>query len=490
MRRYLQFLFLAMAFLLAGCVAQDGQVNDSTNPSKSSSSSSSSSSTSSSSTSSSGYFDDLANCNLEKNPSGLYCRVRQDDQLCGCDVIKGQPTCGCATFPVDAAGQFVKVCNLNNQCENPRWSANCNSNVAPCNWQTRQGDWARCDIGGNCLWSGASAASSSSSSSTSSSGAVVFKPGDWNAASCTLNKSENHPCQYRTELSVCGCNEGTCGCASTTNAVDPNLVWSQTRCHDYSPNRPCKAAAVNYWINCDATSNRCDFESGVYGQPGWSTCTGSTCSWSSSSSSSSSSSGASLQSTMVNTANQNNPRGCSESSVLECQLNDGISFKLRHFDTLVAAINAGSTEAAVYGADPSKLGDIKAPAPLTFTEDQFFTGGKAVTLTNTDLLATTLPTSATVRTGRFSYKIPVADWVRARVEIRLVPISGIMDRKVDYQVTIESQSPRTFTFISSDSSYSEQILAGQILAGDGSIDIDFDFPSDEIGVGSILLVKD
>ncbi|HEY6528331.1 MAG TPA: hypothetical protein VIZ65_06525 [Cellvibrionaceae bacterium] len=515
MRTYLKFLLLAVAFLFAGCVAQDKQAqgNETTNPPKISSSSSSSSgatvSSSTSSTSSSGYFDNPSNCNLEKNPTGNSCNARQGNQICGCAVIKGKATCGCATFPVDASGQFTQVCDYNNQCTTPHWTANCSSNVAPCEWKTNQGDWARCDIGGYCVWSGTSASSTSSSTSTSnsSSGTVVFKPGDWNATSCTLDKPENHPCQYSNELSVCGCSAGTCGCAAKNNAVDPNLVWGQTSCSEYSPNRPCRASGKNFWINCDTSTTRCDFERGVYGQPGWINCTGSNCSYyietgspsssstsssgsfsTGSSSSSSSSGGAFFYSAMVNTANENNPRGCSESSILECQFRASLTYQNRQFDTLVAAINTGSTETAFYGAAPLNLGDIQAPAPLAFTEDQFFTGGKAVTLTNKELLATTLPTSGTVRTGKFSYKIPATGEVRA--EIRLVPTKGSKELRMDYQVNIENQGPRTFTFDSINSGYAEQILVPRyVLVDDGFLEITFDFPSDEIGVGSILVVK-
>lgn len=520
MRTYLKFLLLAVAFLFAGCVAQDKQasLNETTNPSKTSSSSSSTSgatvASSTSSTSSSGFFDNPSNCNLEKNPTGNYCSARQGNQLCGCAVIKGKATCGCATFPVDAAGQFANVCDYNNQCTAPRWAANCSGSVAPCEWKTNQGDWARCDIGGYCVWSGTSASSTSSSTSTSnsSSGTVVFKPGDWDASSCAANKPENHPCQYSTELSVCGCSDGTCGCAAN-NAVDPNLVWGQTSCSDYSPNRPCREAGKNFWINCDATTARCDFERGVYGQPGWINCRGSNCSFyvgpSSSTSSSTSSSGgfntgsssssssgmsfgtssgAFFYSTMVSTVNETNPRGCSDSSILECQYRAGIAYNYRQFDTVVAAINVGSTETAFYAAAPLNIGDIKAPAPLAFTEDQFFTGGKAVTLTDKELLATTLPTSSTVRTGKFSYKIPATGEVRA--EVRLVPTKGAKEIRVDYQVNIENQGPRTFTFDSSNSGYAEQILVPRyVLVEDGFLDITFDFPSDELGVGSILVVK-
>jgi hypothetical protein len=185
------------------------------------------------------------------------------------------------------------------------------------------------------------------------------------------------------------------------------------------------------------------------------------------------------------TAVQNNPRGCSDSSILECQYRGGFAYKPRAFETVVSAINVGSAETVFYGASPQNIIDLQFPAPLAFTEDQFFTGGNTVTLESQGL---SVPTSSSVRTGKFSYKIPATGEVRA--EIRLVPTSGIKARLVDFHVNIENQGLRTFTFNSDNGGYFEQILVPRyVLVEDGFLDISFDFPSDEIGVGSILVVK-
>lgn len=174
-------------------------------------------------------------------------------------------------------------------------------------------------------------------------------------------------------------------------------------------------------------------------------------------------------------------------------INVGVEGRLAYirFNTLFAAINTGSVE--------SPLG-LDSFSDIQFSEDQYYTGGKSVDrirvveteqarALNANYEGGVLPSSYTVRTGQFSYEIPVAS-DQVVVEIHVVPLQDEPYVDVPFSVKIEDRDPIIRTFERTNKAPLPHIQGLVFLdaqVNDGSLTLGFDLPEDYFGVSAIIV---
>lgn len=161
------------------------------------------------------------------------------------------------------------------------------------------------------------------------------------------------------------------------------------------------------------------------------------------------------------------------------------------FDTVYAAIDAGSDQ-------PSETGGL---IDLSFSADQFYSGGQAVERSSLVNLQEQRAwsggyegrishSSRTARTGKFVYEIPLAA-DKAAVEVHIVPFQDEPYTDLIFSLKVESRDQITSTFNRSNSAPVLPPIQGltflDVEVTDGNLTLEFDLPTDYFGVSTIFV---